>query len=334
MDNLTHTLTGLMLSRAGFNRFTPRASVLLMLAANAPDIDTIAFLGGATTYLDWHRGPTHSLLLAPLMAGLVTLVVGMVRRPPGFPWGKAFLAALAGVVSHCLLDWTNIYGIRLLAPWSKHWFRLDSVPVVDIWIWAILLLAVAWPALAKLVSSEIGARRGRPGTGMARFALVFLLAYDFGRWTLHGRAVETLNAFLYDNRPPRRVYAMPDLASPFAWRGLVDLGDAWHINTLSLLTPFDPATGRLYYNATASPPLTAARRTQPFQAIERFSSTLHWRLLPAGEPEGSVEVVATDLRFALPGEGRFAARAVVAPNLTVIEAAFRFTPRGKLPQPR
>ena len=41
MDNLTHTLTGLALSRAGLNRYYARAGLVLMLAANAPDIDVI-----------------------------------------------------------------------------------------------------------------------------------------------------------------------------------------------------------------------------------------------------------------------------------------------------
>ena len=39
MDNITHSLTGLMLSRAGLNRISPEATWVLLLAANAPDID-------------------------------------------------------------------------------------------------------------------------------------------------------------------------------------------------------------------------------------------------------------------------------------------------------
>jgi inner membrane protein len=46
MDNLTHTLTGLMLSRAGLNRWHPRASLVLMLSANIPDIDFVAVARG------------------------------------------------------------------------------------------------------------------------------------------------------------------------------------------------------------------------------------------------------------------------------------------------
>ena len=334
MDNLTHLLTGLMLSRTGLNRLTARAGALMMIAANAPDADVVSAIGGTPTYLDWHRGPTHSLLLLPITAAVVTLAVGAFRRPVGWRWLNAWFAACIGVLSHLLLDWTNIYGIRFLSPFSEHWFRLDAVNVVDPIIWTILLLAVFWPWLAKLVSSEIGAARTSHGRGIAWFALIALFAYDFSRWTLHGRAVETMSAYLYDNRTPRRILAMPDTLNPFLWRGLVDLADSWQVHNINLLKPYDPAAGRTFYIAPQSPEIAAVRRSRAFQAIERFSQTLHWRQLPTAEPEGGAEVVATDVRFANPGELRFAARAIVDRSGQVLESGFQFTPKGELPKPR
>ena len=47
MDNVTHTLTAVVLSRAGLNRWHPQSIWLLMLAANIPDIDIVAALRGA-----------------------------------------------------------------------------------------------------------------------------------------------------------------------------------------------------------------------------------------------------------------------------------------------
>jgi hypothetical protein len=75
--------------------------------------------------------------------------------------------------------------------------------------------------------------------------------------------------------------------------------------------------------------VAVARGTPAFQALLRFSQTLHWRQLPLPEPDGAVEVLATDMRFALPGEGRFAARAVVSAEMRIIEADFRFIPPGR-----
>src|SRR5580700_4729841 len=39
MDPLTHSATGLFLGRAGLNRYSRQAPWILVLAANAPDID-------------------------------------------------------------------------------------------------------------------------------------------------------------------------------------------------------------------------------------------------------------------------------------------------------
>src|SRR5207247_2014586 len=155
LDNLTHTLTGLAFSRAGFNRLTPQATAILLLAANVPDFDVIASLAGSLAYLKYHRHLTHSLLMAPIMALLPLLIVRLASRKP-IAWKMGYLASLAGVVSHLLLDLTNVYGVRLLLPFSDRWLRLDITPVDDPWIWAALFMAVIAPALARLVASEIG----------------------------------------------------------------------------------------------------------------------------------------------------------------------------------
>ena len=82
MDNITHTLTGLMLSRAGLNRVSPEATWVLLLAANAPDIDVSSALGGSLTYLHFHRHLTHSLLLLPVLAAACVLAVRVLTRRP------------------------------------------------------------------------------------------------------------------------------------------------------------------------------------------------------------------------------------------------------------
>src|SRR5437867_4479177 len=134
MDNLTHTLLGVMLSRAGLNRLTPRATLTMVLAANAPDIDVIAWAWGPLTYLRNHRGLTHAAISVPLMAALVTGLVGLtLRRKDGKrAWMRTYLATLIGVVSHPLLDLTNTYGIRPWLPYSPKWHSWDIFPIVDL----------------------------------------------------------------------------------------------------------------------------------------------------------------------------------------------------------
>ena len=136
MDNLTHSLVGLMLARAGLEKTTPHGAAMMVLAANAPDIDAVFWFSGTQTYLQWHRSYPHAIALAPLVA-LLPMLLARAR----FSW-PSFLASLIGVFSHLLLDWTNSYGIPLLLPFSARRWRLDITNLFDIWISAILLGAL------------------------------------------------------------------------------------------------------------------------------------------------------------------------------------------------
>ena len=259
MDNLTHTLTGLALSRAGLNRFYARPDLLLMIAANIPDIDMLSLLGGPLTALDVHRGWTHSLLMWPVMAAIpALLVMALSRSAKG--WAGAYALSLMGVASHLLFDWTNIYGIRLLFPFSPAWLHLDLNAIVDVWIWVVLLLAWIGPMLGRLVSSEIGARPGA-GRGLPIFALLFIVVFCCGKILLHQRALAVLNARIYDGAAPAGVAAFPTEANPLAWTGWVETENRAIRYNWSLASEFDPGSGTVFYKPEPSPALEAARQS-------------------------------------------------------------------------
>ncbi len=175
MDPLTHTATGLFLSRAGLKRWTPLATPILLVAANAPDADIVTAAGGPLAYLHYHRHLTHSLIAMPVMALLAVAVVRLLGRKQ-IRWPGAFAAALIAVGSHLLLDLTNAYGVRLLLPFSGKWFEGDLTSVVDLWIWAVILLAVAGPLIGRLVGAEISSgtiRHARPRPGIRHFRAGF-----------------------------------------------------------------------------------------------------------------------------------------------------------------
>ncbi len=71
MDNLTHTLTALAISQAGLNRKTRFATLALVIAGNIPDVDIVTAFVSSARYLQDHRGVTHSILGATLLAGMV-----------------------------------------------------------------------------------------------------------------------------------------------------------------------------------------------------------------------------------------------------------------------
>ena len=324
MDNLTHSLTGIMLARAGLDRYTPRAAWILLLAANAPDIDVVSAFGGSLNYLHYHRHLTHSLVMLPVLPLLCALLVRLVSRKP-VNWLGAYSIALIGVASHLLLDLTNAYGVRLLLPFSAAWLRLDITGVIDFWIWGALLVSLLAPVLSRLVNSEIGASgpaRGGARRGFAIFAISFLVLYDGTRYAAHARAIETLESRVYSGAAPRRVAAFPT-ANILNWRGLVETGDAFTFEDVNLLGEFDP-TGRPFYKPEPSPTLEVAERDPVFQQYLRFAQFPYWQLTPADDPEGATRVEAIDLRFGDPQSPGFVCTAIVDSHQRVVRAWFQF----------
>jgi inner membrane protein len=320
MDNLTHTAIGLFLSRAGLNRRTPLATPILLIAANAPDIDIVAAFGGALNYLDYHRHLTHSLVLMPVLAALSVGLVRLIARKP-VRWGWAMAAALTGVASHLLLDWTNVYGVRLLLPFSSRWFRSDLTNVFDIWIWAVLLLSIAAPFLGRLVTSEITSGAGKPrahGRGFAWFALLFVLFYDCGRAVLHQRAVSTLESRVYQGETPARIVTVPDAFNPWLWRGIVETSGFYAVADVDLHGDFDPNRATIFHKPEADPAIEAARRDPSFARFLAFAQYPLWEVSPAPQPEDAKLVQVTDMRLG------FNISAVVTNRLQVIDPKFSF----------
>ena len=317
MDNLTHSLTGLMLSRAGLNRFYPRATLLLIVSANIPDIDFVAIVGGPLYYFEQHRGITHSIAAMPVMAFFSVLVACAVGRTMR-GWAVAWAIGMVGVASHLLLDWTNTYGIRLLFPFSSQWFHLDLISLFDLLVWAVLLLGWLGPMVGKLVSGEIGAKP-TSGRGLAIFALSFFLVYDFGRFLSHQRAVEILNSRDYRDGPPLRTAAFPAGAvNPLEWQGWIERPEfVMHFN-VNVLKEFDPTAGTIIFKPPPSPAMEAARQAFPMAVFLKFAQYPLWSVTSVDNPEGAHDVEVRDWRFT------FGAQALVDSSNRVISSSFHY----------
>lgn len=157
MDNLTHSLVGLTAAKAGLEKLSPGATALCLLAANSPDIDIVVLLfQGRWGYLHHHRGITHSLVGASVLALALPLVfylgdriIAQIRkREPQVRLTGLLIASILTTATHPLLDWSNNYGIRFFLPWNARWSYGDFTFVVDPFIWMVLG-AVAFLLTAK-----------------------------------------------------------------------------------------------------------------------------------------------------------------------------------------
>jgi inner membrane protein len=146
MDNLTHSLVGLAAAKAGLEKLSPGATALCVLAANSPDADILTLVGGRWTYLQNHRGITHSILGTLVLAlalplvfhGVALLISRLRKQKPATRLRGLMIASIVVTATHPLLDWTNNYGVRLLLPWNARWFYGDLVFIMDPVFWLVL----------------------------------------------------------------------------------------------------------------------------------------------------------------------------------------------------
>jgi len=157
VDNLTHTLCGFALARAGGDRLGPGATATLVVAANFPDCDVVGIpLGfGPAWFLCHHRGLTHSVLGLTVEAVLLGVVAALIARAAGLSASTAASAprligaAALGLASHLALDSLNTYGVRPWLPFDGTWYYGDVAFIVDPWMWlgfgAAIVLGVQPP---------------------------------------------------------------------------------------------------------------------------------------------------------------------------------------------
>jgi len=315
MDPVTHTLTGAVLSRAGLNRVTPHSMVLAMVASNIPDIDVVSAWWGTTAYLDYHRGWTHTVWAAPVMALLpVALVKWGLRRPLAFlpAWGACTFTVLV----HLAMDYLTAYGMRPWAPFEMTWTGWPVFFIFEAAAVLALLLGVAAPALSSLVSGEIGGRKST-GRGWAIFALAFVLCWVGFKGLMRERALQMMHGRMYEGKVPRRVEALPTAANPFRWRGLVETENTLSVHVVNVLGEFDPEAGDIHVKPRRTDAVEAARRGERTGRFLDFAQWPAFRVVPKDEPAGAVRVDIRDLRF----NGGFDASVVLDRNLRVIDEA-------------
>ena len=181
MDNLTHSLVGALIGQAGLKRKTGLAMPALIIGANLPDVDAACFFWlEGVEHLGFRRGITHGppalvilpLILAGLLYGYDRWQAKRGKRPEGrlpVHFGWLYALSFIGCLTHPALDWLNVYGIRLLEPFSSQWFYGDTLFIIDVWLWALMGFAV-WFSLRR-------EKRGGDWRKVGRTALAASLAY-------------------------------------------------------------------------------------------------------------------------------------------------------------
>lgn len=294
MDNITHTLTGWALGQAGLKSKTRKGLAALILAANMPDLDVF------TQWVPWtplatHRGFTHSLIggvlmMPPILFGLLLLLDRwQVRRGTSFKSGLAmhpgWLLALCylGALTHPLLDLQTTYSVQLFSPLSGRWYHSDSLFIIDIWLWLLIAVAIAWS-------------KWRRSPAPVQWALVVAVGYICFNLGLSDTAAATVRArdpqasAIFASPPPLKFWERH-----MSWRHGAGIGRAkW-----TFLGGLRPSQAWVADNM-ADPVVRAAIRQD--SGLRKF---LGWSILPVAEVERqgcTARVTIADARYGLPGD--------------------------------
>ena len=274
MEPITHFLTGARLGRAGLNRKTAYATLAAVLAAEAADMDVLWGLHGPVAELQHHRGISHTLVAAPVVAGVVVGAVWLLdrgwrqlrRRQLEQPiiWGWLFLTTLLAALSHLLLDWTNNYGVRPFYPFNSHWYAGSLVFIYEPVLWALLLAALILPALFGLADAEIGAKKKEfRWRGWAIFALCGMVVFWCGRWVEQAQARAMIDNTQIAADPVKRVGLEPYPLNPFHWHAILETSfyfQTAEVDTRTGAIESDPHRS-LIYKPTETVAVQAAKRT-------------------------------------------------------------------------
>jgi inner membrane protein len=283
MDNVTHTLAGLALARAGVGRDARGTTWALVLGSNLPDADVVTGLFGSATFLEHHRGITHSIVGAPLLA--LGLALALRATLKGSRLRPLLLCALVGVGGHVFMDlWTN-YGTRVLSPFDGTWYAWDLVFIVDPVVLLLLLGAIGASWLLRRRGSPVAAPAAAVGLGL-------LLTYVGARVVLHERALDDALVVL-----PRegltRVAALPSPINPFRWKILADAGAVLYAGPLDVRRGPRPLERREKRPEDAV--VTHVRESSEMAAVFLDFSRFPW--LEVSESAEGRTVSWRDLRF-------------------------------------
>lgn len=255
------------------------------LAAELPDVD-VFFGGGPMGSLQFHRGWTHSLPAAPLIAlaatGLVKLVWREARLRTVYSWSLISL-----LLAHLVNDWATGWGTRLLLPFTQVRYGLDYVPIVD------LLYTV--PLIATVIYAW---RRPAARRKAAAALLTYLGLYTFAYRGVSHFLVDRAVAQAYAGKPVTKIQVSPNMFNPVAWQFVVDLGDRYDAGSA---VPFGPVVADRTEAIAPDDPVTKAVRTAP--ELKPFFDQFRYPVIRYEKVADGYAVTLADIRYQLRGRG-------------------------------
>ncbi len=230
MDNITHTLTGAIASKAGPERHHTRLVFwILIVSANLPDIDfLLQFFGDRIFYMEHHRGLSHSFVFAPFFAAFVAGIITLSVK--GINYRLVFTCVLIGIIVHIFFDLITSFGTMIFYPITDARYTLDLIFIIDPWLTGSIILLLILGRTFKRHRKKV------MWGGIAFIAVYFTLAF-VNREIIRSKAGEYFTGLGIEYQ---RIIVLPQPLAITNWMVAVETGDAaYQIFTNTFQNPDD-----------------------------------------------------------------------------------------------
>ncbi len=146
MDSISHTSMGIGISILAISstdmssQYAPVAYTAIIAASLIPDIDVVTKLAGNKSYINQHRGFTHSLLMIVVFSIIINVIANIFLETKLqnilLPW------ITISVVMHIVTDIFNNYGVKLLWPFKDKWLSINATYTIDFVILSLFVFGM------------------------------------------------------------------------------------------------------------------------------------------------------------------------------------------------
>jgi len=264
MDIVHHALIG----GVGFSLLAGSdqeiAGTAFLAATVFPDLDVFFMFFGKRFYLKKHQGPTHSLILSPLFALLLSLPFIYL-----FGFESIFIiGALFGLWLHIFLDLANTFGISLFWPLTSKRYAFDAIFFIDLPAW---IMTICFFALFYIFKSRV-----------VFYGYISIFSqYILLKFLLHRHILSTLKSVL----------AIPSSNNPFEFFILDRVGTAIKTYQYNFLSK--RMRNAKLFNPSPQEYEEMAKKSSVFNDLAEITKFL--RITDISEDQEGTKIIARDL---------------------------------------
>jgi inner membrane protein len=235
MDSLTQIFLGATTGMiAGGRKLGNKAALWGAIGGTIPDLDVLfGLIYDPVSYLMIHRGFSHSIFFAPLVAPILAWLTWKWYGSKPSHYATGVSVWFWSLFTHPFLDLFTGYGTQLLNPLSNYGFEINSLFIIDP-IYTIILGYFLVRALKK-VNSDIYKRLLTKGLVISTLYIGLTVGLKLYSGTvIKKHAVES----------GIQIQSMMTVPGPFSsllWRGLIKSDDGFYQTYFSVFdNPLEP----------------------------------------------------------------------------------------------